>query len=689
MIHVQNIEKRFGPQALFSGLSWHIKRGLRYGFVGPNGAGKSTLLKILIGEISADGGAVVKAKGLTVGYLAQEVDPFTLGTVQQSVLEGVPGYGRARDRVTAVQERMAADDAYAQSDAGLRDLGRAIDHFEALGGEGLLDRAREALGGLGFTRDQMLEPASTLSGGWLMRAALARLLVMRPDVLLLDEPTNHLDLEALSWFENFLEGYPGSVVAVSHDRFFLDRMPNRIAELTRTGVHIHVGGYEDYLAGREQRIALQVAEKARVDRKRAHLESFVRRFRAKATKAKQAQARVKQLAKLEDVHVDSDTKGIGFSFPAAGRTGKEVFSVTNVKKVYDTDYGELEVYSDLSLTISRGSKVALVGPNGAGKSTLLKILAGTTSTQAGTVRRGTNVRLEYFAQHQLEALDRRLSVYQEAARAAGNDTVTMIRNVLGSLLFQGKSVDKKVAVLSGGERARLALAKMVLRGPSCMLLDEPTNHLDLLSREVLEDAIARFDGTVVLVSHDRYFINAVATHVLEVMPGGKTTLFEGDYDAYLYRKSGGDPKLIEALLRGEAVDLTAPPGPATAPQPNAAAAFVGGGEAPAAGESRADVKARKRAEAQRRNELSRRTKPLKKRLSALEKDIGTAETRLGEISAAQLDPALYEDAVKVRALTEEHGRLTAQVEEAMTKWEELAMRIEVIEEEVTAEFDGE
>ena len=292
------------------------------------------------------------------------------------------------------------------------------------------------------------------------------------------------------------------------------------------------------------------------------------------------------------------------------------------------------------------------------------------------------MRLEYFAQHQLEALDRRLTVYQEASRASGSDTVTMVRNVLGSLLFQGKTVDKTVAVLSGGERARLALAKMVLRGPSCMLLDEPTNHLDLQSREVLEDAISRFDGTAVLVSHDRYFINAVATHVLEVLPGGKTTMYEGDYDAYLYRKSGGDPKLIEALLRGETVDLSA----AAEPVVVAASGVVAGDAGD--GLSRAELKDRKRAEATRRNELSRRTKPLKQRLSALETEIAAWEARLAEIQAAQLDPSLYEDALRVRALTEEFGRLTAQVEDAMGQWEALAMRIEAVEEELAEELDS-
>ncbi|MBP47450.1 MAG: hypothetical protein CMH53_05885, partial [Myxococcales bacterium] len=437
VIHVQNIEKRFGKQALFERLSWHIKAGVRYGLVGPNGAGKTTLLRILIGEQSADSGAVVRAKTVSVGYLAQEVDPFTLGSVEQSVLEGVPGYRQAQRDVQALQERMAQDLDYASQPEVLKILGAAIERFEAKGGDQLLDRARESLGGLGFSAEQMIEPAASLSGGWLMRAALARLLVMQPDVLLLDEPTNHLDLEALAWFESFLEGYPGAVVVVSHDRFFLDRVPDRIVELTTRGLHEYVGGYEDYLQGRELRLAQQVAEKAKIDRKRAHLEGFINRFRAKATKAKQAQARMKQLAKLEQVELEADVSSIHFSFAPAGRTAREVLHADQVHKVWPSDRGPVEVYRDLQLRIERGSKVALVGPNGAGKSTLLKVLGGVTPIESGTVRRGNNVRLEYFAQHQLEALDARLSVYQEAARAAGEDTVTMIRNTLGALLFQG------------------------------------------------------------------------------------------------------------------------------------------------------------------------------------------------------------------------------------------------------------
>lgn len=498
-----------------------------------------------------------------------------------------------------------------------------------------------------------------------MRAALARLLVMRPEVLLLDEPTNHLDFESLAWFESFLESYEGAIIAVSHDRYFLDRMPTHIAELTKRGLHEYVGGYEDFLEGRAARQDQLGAQKAKVDRQRAHLQSFVERFRAKASKAKQAQSRMKMLAKLESVELDEQQGGIGFRFAEPARTAKEVLSVHHVRKAF----GDNVVYTDCNLTIYRGDKIALVGPNGAGKSTLLKILAGMTDIQGGEVRLGNGVVLDYYAQHQLEILNTASTVYEEARRAAGEKTISMIRKILGSMGFSGQSVDKKVGVLSGGEKARVALAQMVLRGPNVMLLDEPTNHLDLTSREVLEDALSNFAGTVVIVSHDRYFINAVASNILEVQPGGKTTLFLGDYDAYLYRKGGGDPEVIEKLLRGE-TQIERTPGRATS------VVEVPDGQS----ETREQEKQRKRVEAETRNEQNKRLKPLKDRLGAIETEIALSEQRLKEIGELQMDPSLYDDGDRVRSLLLEQASHKKIAEEALSKWEELALRIEGLEE---------
>ena len=667
MLQLQGIAKSFGRQALFAEVHWQLRAKCRYGLVGPNGAGKTTLLRILAGDLLADAGSVVRPRQYTIGFLAQEMEEFGEGTVLDAVLDGIAGWHEAHAALRRIHERMAQEASYAHSGAALADLEAAQTRFELLGGDDVPVRAQQALGGLGFAREHTLLPARSLSGGWRMRAALARLLVLAPDLLLLDEPTNHLDFESLAWFETFLENYAGAIVAVSHDRYFLNRVPSHIVELTPRGVFVHVGGYEDFLDGKALRLEQQDAQKAKLDRQRAHLQSFVERFRAKASKAKQAQSRMKMLAKLENVEGEAQTATIALHFAAPPRTGKEVIRLQHVRKAW----GDNLVYGDLNATIWRGDKVALVGPNGAGKSTLLKILAGVTDIQEGELIRGAGVKSEYYAQHQLEQLHPGHTVYEEARLAAASDaTVPMVRGLLGALRFSGQSVEKKVAVLSGGEKARLTLAKMVLRQPSVLLLDEPTNHLDLASREVLEQALAEFAGTAVLVSHDRYFINAVATHVLEVQPGGVTTLYAGDYDAYLYRKSGGDPDVIERLLRGETV-LEREAG-------RAAPAVAGIG----AGETRADDKARKREEAERRNELGRRTRPLRERLTALEAEIATAETRLAAIGAEQLDPALYEDGERVRRLQMEQAALQAVVDAAMAKWEDLALRIEAIESEL-------
>jgi ATP-binding cassette subfamily F protein 3 len=651
VIVAQAIAKRWGPQLLFEGLHWQIQPRRRYGLVGPNGAGKTTLLRILVGELPPDGGSVLRPRGVTIGYLPQDVERLGDGSVLGAVLGGLPGWTQAKANLAAVHGRLSSD----HSEAALVALERAQEAYETAGGDAVEVRAKQALGGLGFTREAQEQPAAVLSGGWKMRAALARLLVLRPDVLLLDEPTNHLDFESLAWFEGFLEDYEGAVVAVSHDRYFLNRMPTHVVELTKKGVHEYPGGYDDFIEGRAERLAQLQARKAQVDRQRAHLQSFVDRFRAKASKAKQAQSRMKMLAKLENVELDDGQGTIGLRLAEPARTAKAVIETEHVRK----SWGETKVYDDLGLTIWRGDKVALVGPNGAGKSTLLKVLAGVTEIQGGEVRLGGGVQREWYAQHQLETLDPASTVYESARRAAKDETVPIIRKTLGALGFSGQAVDKRVAVLSGGEKARVALACMALRAPNVLLLDEPTNHLDLTSREVLEDALTHFPGTVVIVSHDRYFINAVATKVLEVLPGGQVTEFQGDYDAYLYRKAGGDPALIEALLRGEQPDDKADPSAA-----------------------KQDDRSRKREEAERRQELSRRVKPLRERLTSVEGEVAAHEKRLHQIAEAQLDPNLYADGERVRALATEQAELQRAVTAAMDQWESLSLRIEAIEAEV-------
>ena len=667
MLQLQGLAKQYGPQVLFENVHWQILPRRRYGLVGPNGAGKTTLLRIICGEVQADLGAVQRPKAMRIGYLPQDVEDVGIGPVLHAVLDSIPGWRAAKDRVAQVHDRMAHDHAWAGSEEGLAALDKAMVAFELTGGDDLEVRAQTVLGGLGFLREDLWAEVTRLSGGWRMRVALAKLLVQAPEVLLLDEPTNHLDLESLAWFEEFLEDYTGAVVAVSHDRYFLNRIPTHVVELGKKGTVVYVGGYEAFLEGRQERLDQQQAAKAKVDRQRAHLQAFVDRFRAKASKAKQAQSRLKMLQRLENVEVDGPgQQRIGFGFAEASRTAKEVLRLEHVRK----SWGDNVVYTDCSMTIWRGDKVALVGPNGAGKSTLLKILAGATDTQGGLIQIGSGVVREHYTQHQLESLDPSRSVYEEARAAALDRTVPMVRSVLGGLGFSGQSVEKRIAVLSGGEKARVALARLVLRAPNVLLLDEPTNHLDLTTREVLENALSEFEGTVVIVSHDRYFINAVATRILEVEPGGKTTLWDGDYDAWLYRKAGGDPAELERLLGGGVVERAA--GQA---QMHVEAVDAGQG-------TRAEDKQRKRDEAEKRQELAKRTKDLRKRLNDTEADIARCEARLTEIGHLQADPALYADGERVRLMLIEQAELKRKVDEAMGQWEELSLRIEGIEEAV-------
>jgi len=453
-------------------------------------------------------------------------------------------------------------------------------------------------------------------------------------------------------------------------------MPKSIAELGPSGITLYPGGYDDFIEGRSERRELLVKAKAKVDRERAHLERFVERFRAKATKAKQAQSRMKALAKLEHIEIPPESSGIRFRFPEPARSGHEVFSLERAHKAW----GDNVVFPSLDLGIHRGDRIALVGPNGAGKSTLLKMLAGVTDIQGGTRRVGSNVRSDYFAQHQVAALRADKTVYEEAKAAATGETQAMIRSILGAFLFSGGDADKKVGVLSGGEKARLALAKMVLRAPNVLLLDEPTNHLDLTSREVLENALESFKGTIVVVSHDRYFINAVTNKILEILPGGWATPFIGDYDAYLYRKAGGDPDLLDALLRSD--ENAASQAVLTAAQPT-----------PSRRDEARDEdlrKARKREEAERRNAFSRAAKPLKDKLAALEAQIARNEARLKEIEGRYATMHLAEAALtpaELRTLGEEESTLRAEVDTAMHKWEDYALRVEHLEEEFGTKDD--
>ncbi|GMV39752.1 MAG: ABC transporter ATP-binding protein [Myxococcales bacterium] len=646
MIHVQNLSKQFGDKVLFDDLCWHVKPGQRIGLVGPNGAGKTTLFRVVAGELSPDAGTVTRAKRLELGLLEQEVDPFGEATVLEEALEAFAEIRAMGHEIRAIQGRLEVQ----SDDALLERLGSLQEAFERQGGYELEARAKKVLSGLGFSDGDMGRPAREFSGGFMMRIALARLLLRKPDLMMLDEPTNHLDLESLAWFEQFLAEYEGTIIVISHDRWFLNRVVDHIAELANGQVTVYVGNYDAYLRQRQERREQLEKAAARQERQIAETERFIERFRAKATKAKAVQSRVRQLEKVERIEVGSDARTMGaFRFPQPPRSGRVVAELSGVVK----RYGDVEVYRGLDLLLEREERVALLGPNGAGKSTLLKVLAGRLPIDAGTRTIGHNVTVSYFAQHQVELLDPRKTVLEEMDAAADYDTTPLVRGLLGRFLFSGKDVDKPVAVLSGGEKSRLALAKMLLNPANLLLLDEPTNHLDVAARESLEQALREFTGTICFISHDRYFIQAVANKVVEV-GGGKAEITPGTYDYYLWKKAQ------EAAPEAQAPGVVAP-GPRT----------------------RKDVK---RIEAELRNVFYRETRRQRDRLAAVEQEVATAEHRTAELTAETEADGFFTDPKRMERVYAEQRELQRRLEALYAEWEALGSELEAAEAQFREEL---
>jgi ATP-binding cassette subfamily F protein 3 len=642
MIQVEAIAKAYAGQPILRDLSWRIPDRERIGLVGPNGAGKTTLCRLLAGVEEPDEGRIVRPRETTVGYLPQEAAGHPEGSVLAEALAGFADVWQVEREMEEVAGRLTAA-AGAESDALTARYGDLQHRFDALGGYRLETEANAILSGLGFRPSDFTRPLSEFSGGWRMRAMLARLLLQRPSLLLLDEPTNHLDIESLEWLEAFLADYEGTVVLVSHDRYFLNRMVTSIAELAPSGLTVYPGDYDDYLEQREARRELIEAQARNQAKRIAEIERFIERFRYKASKARQVQSRVKMLGRIDRIEVERDARVIRFAFPQPPRTGRRVATLKGIHKAY----GDNVVYAGIDFEVERGARVALVGPNGAGKSTLLKMLAGALPFDRGERTLGAHVVVHYYAQHQLDALTPSLTVLEELERAAPELGQTRLRTILGTFLLSGDAVEKKIAVLSGGEKARVALAKMLVRPAAFLCMDEPTNHLDLASREVLEGALATFPGTIVFISHDRYFINRIATGIVEIAHGTLVT-YLGSYDDYLD---------VKARAAAEVNVVPKPGPPATSPSPAR--------REPASRAPRPES-------SKRTGQVAKDVRDLRRRLGDVERQIHELEARLAEIGERLGDPAFYADGDRVRAVAAERKSAEERVTWLMREWEQLS-----------------
>lgn len=660
------ISKSFGGRVLYSNATLQLNAGERWALVGPNGAGKTTLLKIIMGLESADEGTVTFAKDATLGYLEQETELMGDRTALNEVIESAHEIKQWERKVNDLSIKIAETPEGATLNKYLEDYAHAMERFERLGGYELESRARQILAGLGFPVEDFDKPAKEFSGGWQMRISLSKLLLRRPDVLLLDEPTNHLDLESVQWLERFLSSYDGTVLLVSHDRSFMDACVTHVAALENRLLVTYTGNYSGYLHQREENLEQLRAKRAAQERDIAHMETFIERFRYKPTKAKQVQERVAKVEKIREelVVLPEQSHHMHFRFPEPPRTGDTVISLEGVAKSYEDNF----VYDNVDLKLYRGDHVALVGPNGAGKSTLMKLIAGKLKPDAGEISLGQNVTEAYYAQHQLEELNPANTVFAELDTVAAGWTTSEERRLLGAFLFHGDDVEKRVNVLSGGERARLALAKMLVSPDPLLLLDEPTNHLDIDSVDVLEKALVDFPGTIILISHDEHLVRAVANKVVDVRDH-KVTVYDGNYDYFLFKLAE-----LQAAAQGETSSKTV----SSYGTSGARAVKSSGPEAgQAAGSSRnVKTKEQRRAEAEERNRRSRALRETKKRLDEVEAALTPAHKRYDELMTLMADEALYNDPQKFDECMAEYQALSKKIPALEAEWLELSEKME-------------
>ena len=644
MLTVSQLTKSFSGRILFDEVSLQANRGDRIGLVGPNGSGKSTLFTLLLGDASPDGGTITIEKNATIGFLPQETAAAGDETVLELALAISPALVKAHHIIRQHESGNGSDDA---------GYHRALHVFDEHGGWQLEPKAKQMLAGLAFRESDFERKAKAMSGGWIMRAHLARLLVMQPDLLLLDEPTNHLDLESLQWFQEYLLTYPGAILMISHDREFLNQLVGSIVEIAHSKLVRYRGNWDNYIEQKAAREEQQLSAFKNQQKEIASLQLFADRFRAKASKASQAQSKLKQIDRMKKIAAPvARGKTIKFHFPQPVRSGHRVIKLKDV----DHAYGDLVVYRALQFQAERGQRTVLVGPNGAGKSTLLKLLAGVLPVQQGARELGHNVRAGYFSQNRIDVLNARHTVLQSSRDMIHPVSEQVARSVLGSFLFRGDDVFKTVGVLSGGEKSRLALVKLLLDPPNLLLMDEPTTHLDIGSIDALIGALKQYHGTLIFISHDVHFIRAIATNVVHITAnpagaGGRITYYPGDYDYYLDKSKASSART--ALTAGENIDDR---------QPN-------GSKISTRSPGKREQKAQKRLEAEERNAIAKAKREKEKRLHEIEMRIAALEGQQKELVATLEDPNVYEAGGQAVTINRELSAIAGDLNRLTAEWE--------------------
>ena len=659
MIAAVDLRLQFGDRVLFKDIGFRIGPHDRIGLVGANGTGKTTLLKILVGGMSADSGQVAKAKYVSVGYLPQEGMAAAGRTLYAEVESVFAGVLETQAALEEAHRMMGELDHESPEFAEVLEVYGELQHrLEASDAFRIRTGIEKVLAGLGFLPSDMERQTEEFSGGWQMRIALAKLLLAQPSLLLLDEPTNHLDLDSLRWLEDYLRAYEGAVMIVSHDRRFLDNMTQKTYELSLGALTEYAGNYAYYTAEKAARKEQQLAAWRNQQQQIKQTEQFIERFRYKATKARQVQSRIKQLEKMDLIEIEDEEGGIHFSFPPAPQSGRTVMELKHIAK----SYGDLRVFSGVDIDIDRGDRIAFVGVNGAGKSTMARIIAGIEPFDGGERKVGHNVSISYFAQHQAEELNGSYDVLQTVDEVATGDIRRRLRTLLGCFLFSGDDVFKKVRVLSGGEKSRLALAKMLLVPCNLIVLDEPTNHLDMRSKGVLQEALAEYEGSFVIVSHDRDFLDPIVTKVVEFRRGA-IAVYPGNVSEY-----------IEAREKREraAVELSAKGGGRTG-------GAAGGGRDGNSQPSKIPEKERKRLEAEERQRRYKKTKPLRDQIAALESRLEALEEEKSALEQSMADPAFYRDGEHARTAQARYKELEMSLGDGYFRWNELTKKLEAME----------